>query len=82
MRDEGLYLADIAAAADAIDRFLAGMTEDDWIEDEVRQSAVMHRLIIIGEAAARTGRVRGRRGARGRSDRLRSPGKVSCTPDP
>ena len=32
MRDEGLYLADIVAAADAIDRFLAGMTEDDWIE--------------------------------------------------
>ena len=32
MRDEGRYLADIAAAADAIDRFLAGMTEDDWIE--------------------------------------------------
>jgi uncharacterized protein with HEPN domain len=56
MRDEGLYLADIVAAAEAIDRFLAGMTEDDWIEDEVRQSAVMHRLIIIGEAAARLSR--------------------------
>jgi uncharacterized protein with HEPN domain len=56
MRDEGLYLADIVAAGDAIDRFLAGMTEDDWIEDEVRQSAVMHRLIIIGEAAARLSR--------------------------
>ncbi len=25
MRDEGLYLADILAAADAIDRFLAGI---------------------------------------------------------
>jgi hypothetical protein len=32
MRDEGRYLADIVAAADAIDRFLAGMTEDDRIE--------------------------------------------------
>jgi uncharacterized protein with HEPN domain len=53
MRDEGLCLADIVDAADAIDRFLSGMTEDDWIEDELRQSAVMHRLIIIGEAAAR-----------------------------
>jgi uncharacterized protein with HEPN domain len=53
MRDEGLYLTDIVEAAAAIHRFVGGMTEDDWIEDEVKQSAVMHRLIIIGEAAAR-----------------------------
>lgn len=53
MRDDRLYLADILEAADAISRFVAGMTEEDWIEDEVKQGAVMHRLIIIGEAAAR-----------------------------
>ncbi len=53
MRDERLYLADIVEAAEAIGRFVSGMTEDDWIEAEVKQSAVMHRLIIIGEAAAR-----------------------------
>ena len=53
MRDEWLYLTDMVEAAEAISRFVAGMTEDDWIEDEVRQGAVMHRLIIIGEAAAR-----------------------------
>ena len=53
MRDERLYLADMVDAAGAISRFVAGMTEDDWIEDEVKQGAVMHRLIIIGEAAAR-----------------------------
>ena len=53
MRDEELYLRDIVEAAGAIDRFLAGMNEDKWIDDEVRQSAVMHQLIIIGEAASR-----------------------------
>ncbi len=53
MRDEELYLRDIVEAANAIDRFLAGVSEDEWIDDEVRQSAVMHQLIIIGEAASR-----------------------------
>jgi uncharacterized protein with HEPN domain len=53
MRDERLYLADILEAAEAVSHFVVGMTEDDWIEDEVKQSAVMYRLIIIGEAAAR-----------------------------
>lgn len=53
MRDEELYLRDIVEAAGAIDRFLAGVSEDQWIDDEVRQSAVMHQLIIIGEAASR-----------------------------
>ena len=28
------------------------MSEDEWIDGEIRQSAVMHQLIIIGEAAA------------------------------
>jgi len=56
MRDERLCLTDIVDAAKAIDRFRAGMTEDEWMDDEVRQSAVMHQLIIIGEAAARLSR--------------------------
>jgi uncharacterized protein with HEPN domain len=56
MRDEELYLSDIVEAAGAVDRFLAGMNEDEWIDDEVRQSAVMHQLIIIGEAASRLSR--------------------------
>jgi uncharacterized protein with HEPN domain len=53
MRDEALYLADIIEAAEAIGRFTIGRSEDDWLEDELRQSAVMHQLIVIGEAAAR-----------------------------
>lgn len=53
MRDERLYLDDILESAAAIRRTLQGMTEDDWIEDDVRREAVMYRLIIIGEAAGR-----------------------------
>jgi uncharacterized protein with HEPN domain len=53
MRDELLYLTDIIDASNAITRFLVGIDEGEWIDDEVRQSAVMHQLIIIGEAAAR-----------------------------
>ncbi|MBM4461241.1 MAG: DUF86 domain-containing protein [Chloroflexi bacterium] len=53
MRDEELCLRDIVEAARAVDRFLTGMSEDNWMDDEVRQSAVMHQLIIIGEAASR-----------------------------
>ena len=56
MRDEQLYLVDIVEATSAIDRFLTGMSEDAWIDDEIHQSAVMHQLIIIGEAAARLSR--------------------------
>jgi uncharacterized protein with HEPN domain len=53
MRPERLYLNDIIEAADAISRFLAGVGEADFMSDELRQSAVLQKLIVIGEAAAR-----------------------------
>ena len=53
MRHDELYLADIVEAANAIDRFLQGVSEDDFLEDELRQSAVLQKLMIIGESAAR-----------------------------
>lgn len=40
MRREELYLTDIVEAADAIGRFLEGITCDDFMSDELRQSAV------------------------------------------
>lgn len=51
MRSEKLYLADIADATDLIRRAINGLTEGEWLADEVRRDAVMYRLIIIGEAA-------------------------------
>ncbi len=53
MRPDRLYLVDIVEACRAIARFLAGIEPDAWAQDEVRQSAVMHQLIVIGEAATR-----------------------------
>ncbi|MEW6406326.1 MAG: HepT-like ribonuclease domain-containing protein [Chloroflexota bacterium] len=53
MRPEKLYLTDIVDAADAIGRFVAGINCDDFLRDELRLSAVLQKLIVIGEAAAR-----------------------------
>jgi uncharacterized protein with HEPN domain len=53
MRREELYLADIAEAVDAIQRFIEGAQRESFFYDELRQSAVLEKLIVIGEAAAR-----------------------------
>ena len=53
MRREELYLTDIVEAADAIRRFIEGIQREDFFDDELRQSAVLQKLIVIGEAAAR-----------------------------
>ena len=53
MRREELYLADIVEAADAIDRFLHGVDRDTFLHDDLLQSAVLQKLTIVGEAAAR-----------------------------
>ncbi|GIV71406.1 HepT-like ribonuclease domain-containing protein [Caldilinea sp.] len=53
MRPERLYLIDILQAAEAIERFLKGIGESDFMQDELRQSAVLQKLIVVGEAAAR-----------------------------
>jgi uncharacterized protein with HEPN domain len=53
MRPEKLYLVDIVEAADAIQRFIAPLDEADFLQDELRQSGVLQKLIVIGEAAGR-----------------------------
>mgnify|MGYP001110058773 CR=1 FL=1 len=53
MRPERLYLQDILDACDAIERFLSRTTEPLFMQDELVQSAVLQKLIVIGEAAAR-----------------------------
>lgn len=54
MRSDRLYLEDIVEAATAIERFVADVAEvTDFQDDELRQSAVLQKLIVIGEAAAR-----------------------------
>ena len=53
MRRDALYLSDVIAAADAIERFIVGYTRETFVSNELVQSAVLQKLIVIGEAAAR-----------------------------
>jgi uncharacterized protein with HEPN domain len=50
---EMLYLQDILDACNAIERFLQRTTETAFMQDELIQSAVMQKLIVVGEAATR-----------------------------
>lgn len=51
-RDERLYLAEIAQACDAVERFTAEFQKQKFVTDEIARSAVVHQLTIIGEAAS------------------------------
>ena len=53
MRPEKLYLLDIISAAQAIQRFCEPVDMSAFLTDELRQSAVLQKLIVIGEAATR-----------------------------
>ena len=52
MRPEKLYLLDILEAAKAINRFCGTICEDEFLQDELRQSAVLQKLIVIGDAVS------------------------------
>ena len=51
MRDYKLYLADILAAMESIERFIAGMTFEEFQKDDKTASAVIRKFEIIGEAS-------------------------------
>ena len=53
MRRDALYLADIVEAASAVAGFVQGVTEKDFVGNELVKSAVLQKLMVIGEAAAR-----------------------------
>ena len=53
MRPERLYLSDIVEATDAIEQFLGGLAEAEFLENDLIRSAVLQKLTVIGEAAAR-----------------------------
>ncbi len=52
MRPEKLYLTDIVEACKSIEGFCKGVTFDQFSKDDMRRSAVLQKLIIIGEATA------------------------------
>jgi hypothetical protein len=49
-RSVAILLGDIAEAAELIQRYVAGVTFDSFVEDPEKQDAVLRRLEIIGEA--------------------------------
>lgn len=53
MRRDNLYLKDIDDAAEAIGRFIGKKSHRNFLDDEILQSAILQKLIVIGEAAAR-----------------------------
>ncbi len=53
MRHENLYLTDIVECADDIARFISGMEAETFQGSDLLRSAVVHKLSVIGEAAAR-----------------------------
>lgn len=53
MRREELYLRDICEASDSIARFILGVDAAGFRESELIGSAVVQKLAVIGEAAAR-----------------------------
>jgi uncharacterized protein with HEPN domain len=50
MRDSKLYLKDILAAMDAIERFVEGAEFENFKNDDMKSSAVIRKFEIIGEA--------------------------------
>lgn len=50
MRDYTLYLKDILAALESIEKFVAGMDVETFEADDKTTSAVMRKLEMIGEA--------------------------------
>jgi uncharacterized protein with HEPN domain len=52
MRPEKLYLTDIVEACRAVESFCKDVAFDRFRDDDMRRSAVLQKLIIIGEATA------------------------------
>jgi uncharacterized protein with HEPN domain len=53
MRRERLYLEDMHVAAQAVSEFLQSDSLETFRASRLLQSAVVHQLTVIGEAAAR-----------------------------
>jgi uncharacterized protein with HEPN domain len=51
MKDHGPYLRDILAAIESVESFVAGMSFENFRDDDKTSSAVIRKFEIIGEAA-------------------------------
>jgi uncharacterized protein with HEPN domain len=53
MRSDRLYLADIVQACDAVSAFVQGRDEASFANDDLVRSAVLFKLVVIGEATGK-----------------------------
>lgn len=53
MQRDDAFLLDILNAAEAAKKFSGSITEKQFLENSLVQSAVLHQIIIIGEAVKR-----------------------------
>jgi uncharacterized protein with HEPN domain len=53
MRRDHQFLTDILEASESISHFLKGKTSESFRGDDLVRSAILHKLTVIGEAAAR-----------------------------
>lgn len=51
MRPDKVILAEILDCSDAVQAFIRGFDEDTFRADRKTQSAVIHQLLVLGEAA-------------------------------
>ena len=56
MQQDEVTLLDVAEAARLVLAFVQGMTKDAFLDDLKTQSAVLHQLMIMGEAVKRLSR--------------------------
>jgi uncharacterized protein with HEPN domain len=52
-RDDNAILLDIAHAAAQVAKFITGQDKTAFLDDELTQSAVLHQILVLGEAAKR-----------------------------
>lgn len=52
-RDDNAILLDIAHAARLVARFIVGKDKAAFLADELTQSAVLHQILVLGEATKR-----------------------------
>ena len=52
-RDDSAILLDIAHAASLVAKFMAGKNKTAFFDDELTQSAVLHQILVLGEATKR-----------------------------
>jgi len=53
MSDDRAHVLDMLAAACAIRRFVSGRSQDEFLRDDILQSAVLHKFTILGAACRR-----------------------------